>query len=47
MKEHNYKVSKVDKTENKLRFRQENPDNYSEFRVKNLPNGIMLVLGFK
>lgn len=47
LKEHNYKVSKVDKTENKLRFRQENPDNYGEFRVKNLPNGIMLVLGFK
>lgn len=47
LKSHNYKVSKVDKTDNTLRFRQENPDNYSEFRVKNLPNGVMLVLGFK
>lgn len=47
LKEHNYKVSKVDKTDNTLRFRQEDPKLYSEFRVKNLPNGIMLVLGFK
>ena len=47
LKEHNYKVSKIDKTETTLRFRQEDPNNYSEFRVKNLPGGIMLVLGFK
>lgn len=47
LKEHNYKVSKVDKTETKLRFRQENPDNYTEFRVKNITPSIMLVLGFK
>jgi hypothetical protein len=47
LKEHNYKVSKVDKTETTLRFRQEDPNNYTEFRVKTLPGGIMLVLGFK
>jgi len=47
LKEHNYKVSKVDKTPSTLRFRQEDPKLYSEFRVKNLPNNIMLVLGFK
>jgi hypothetical protein len=47
LKQHNYKVSKVDKTETTLRFRQEDPNNYTEFRVKTLPGGIMLVLGFK
>jgi len=47
LKEHNYQFSKVDKTENTLRFRQENPELYSEFKIKILPNGILLVLGFK
>lgn len=47
LKEHNYKYGKVDKTPSTLRFRQEEPELYSEFRVKNLPGGIMLVLGFK
>jgi len=47
LKEHNYKYSKADKTETKIRIRQENPDNYSEFRVKNISPSIMLVLGFK
>ena len=47
LKEHNYKISKFDKTENTLRFLQENPELYSEFKIKILPNGILLVLGFK
>jgi hypothetical protein len=49
LKEHNYKYSKLDKTstDSRYRFRQENPDNYSEFRVKNISPSIMLVLGFK
>lgn len=47
LKSHNYKYGKVDKTPSTLRFRQEEPELYSEFRIKNLPNGIMLVLGFK
>jgi hypothetical protein len=48
LKEHNYKYSKADKTstDSRYRIRQENPDNYSEFRVKNISPSIMLVLGF-
>jgi hypothetical protein len=47
LKQHNYKISNLDKTETTLRFRQEDPDNYNDFRVKNITPSIMLVLGFK
>lgn len=44
LKEHNYKGLSVDRKPSTLRFRQENPDNFTNFKMKTLPNGIMLVL---
>ena len=47
LKKHKMKHGKVDKTENKIRFRQSNPVKSSTYRTKQLPNGIALVLEYK
>lgn len=47
LREHNYKGLSVDRKPSTLRFRQEDPSEFKDFRMKSLPNGIMLVLGFK
>ena len=47
LKLHNYKYGKVDKTPSTLRFRQQEPSQFKNFRIKTLPNGVMLVLAFK
>lgn len=45
---HGYKHYKIDITQKKLRFRQENP-NYILYRYRTitLPNGIEFIVGFK
>lgn len=45
LRENDHKITKVDKTENYLRFRQEDPDNFKKYRTKTLPNGVQFVLG--
>lgn len=48
LKNHNIKpLKRVHKTEDKLRYRVNDPSNYSRFRTKKLGGGIELVLGFK
>lgn len=47
LKKHKMKHGKVDKTENKIRFRQFDPVKSSTYRTKQLPNGIALVLEYK
>ena len=42
---HNYRVHKVDVTSNYFRFRQVNPSSLSDYHMKNLPDGVKLVLG--
>ena len=40
----NYKLKKIDITENFFRFRQYSPSRSTAFRMKTLPNGVKLVL---
>jgi hypothetical protein len=44
--EHNYKVKKVDLTENYYRFRQYTPKD-EEYITKSLPNGVKLIIARK
>lgn len=49
---HNYKINKVDITENYFRFRQEEPKElkrkgYTKYRNKEIGGGIILVLVYK
>jgi hypothetical protein len=43
---HNFKVKKIDITKNLYRFRQYHPDKNARYRIKQLPNGVSLVLEF-
>jgi hypothetical protein len=50
--EHNYKVKKIDVTENYFRFRQISPvtlkkDKYINYINKEIKDGIMLVIAYK
>jgi hypothetical protein len=45
LRENDHKITKVDKTDNYLRFRQEDPDKFNKYRTKTLPNGVQFVLG--
>jgi len=47
LEQNGYKAKKIDVTENQLRFRQHAPSGYTKFSIKQLPNGINLVLGKK
>lgn len=40
-----YKIKKVDVTTNYFRFRQKPPSAYKNYRMKNLENGVKLVVG--
>jgi hypothetical protein len=46
LRKHKYKIPQVDDKTNTYRFRQQPPEDYSEFRNKKLPNGVILVLGY-
>lgn len=46
IKMNKFKHKKIDVTQNYYRFRQSNPNKFSKFRIKNIKNGIKLVLGF-
>jgi len=48
LKKHGYKSGKVDKTKNYLRFRQESPSKFKEFRIQSFgTKGIKVILGWK
>lgn len=47
LKEHSYKGLTPDIKESTIRFRQQEPTEFKDFRIKPLPNNILLVLGFK
>lgn len=48
IKSHNYKpLKRVHKTENKFRYRINEPEQFKRFRTKKLGDGIEVVLGFK
>ena len=48
LKDNNYNPKKrVHKTENYLRYRIEEPEQYKRLRTKDLKNGVKLILGFK
>lgn len=44
LKEVGTKYKKADMTENFIRFRQEDPDEFGEYKTKVLPNGIQIIL---
>lgn len=44
--EHKFKIVKVDRKKNYLRFRQENPKKFVRYFTKDLQNGIQLIIGF-
>ena len=45
LRSHGYRSEKVDSSRNFLRFRQESPRKYKDFRIKEITPGIKLVLG--
>jgi len=47
LKLHNYVGLTPDVKESTIRFRQQDVSNFNEFRIKHIPDGILLVLGFK
>jgi len=47
LKQHSYEGLIPDVKEATIRFRQQEPSEFNDFRIKPLPNGILLVLGFK
>jgi hypothetical protein len=42
---HGYKLKKVDETANFYRFRQLDPDSFKKYFIKDLHNGVKLVIG--
>jgi len=46
LKKHGFKSGKIDKTEDKLRFRQKNPSQFKRFRTKPADKGVKLIIGF-
>jgi len=47
VKTHLKTPKKLHVTKNKLRFRLKDPNKYSKLRIKKLPKGIELIIGFK
>lgn len=44
---HGYKLKKVDETVNFYRFRQLDPELFKKFYIKDLHNGVKLVIGVR
>lgn len=47
LKDRKFKTPSPDITEHTFRFRQINPENYTEFKTRRLSNGILLIFGIK
>ena len=43
---HGYKLKKIDETANYYRFRQLDPELFKKYFIKDLHNGVKLVVGF-
>lgn len=47
IKRNKFKLLKTDETKNFYRFRQNEPDKYKLFRIKNIKPGVKFVIGIK